>query len=421
MAETTETVTAELVHAPAQAAALVPMHFDEEARAIIRTSFLSGASDNEAHVLIKTAERMRLDPFKRQIHFVKRSVYNEDTQSYEKRWAFQTSIDGFRGRAEETGEHEGTDEPVFTFEEVINPITGEPLGRKQLVSRVTVHRKGRRPTVGVARWSEFVQKTRKGEPTHMWLTMPHHMLAKCAEALALRQAYPEQLGGLYTDDEMPSGDEGDGGDGGGDKLAGKRRDLADQAARVKSGGKGATVAPTAGAAVSATTSTATPAAAAPAAFDAATATAPEIVSYLDGEKLGKAFTAAWNIIKARPDYASLDSSVYEAFARNRQRLWPNAAPLPTPAPAAPAAAPAPTSGETTAPQAQAAPAAPVDPKVEKWLGEIARAGGNEGEEIWQALNDAFDADIPGVVLRAFEARWPTEPAKVDGAAGEVTP
>ena len=76
--------------------------------------------------------------------------------------------------------------------------------------------------------------------------------------------------------------------------------------------------------------------------------------------------------------------------------------------------------ETTAPQAPAAPAAP-DPKMEKWLGEITRAGGNEGDEIWQALNDAFDAEIPGVLLRAFEARWPTEPAKVDAATGGVTP
>ena len=41
------------------------------------------------------------------------------------------------------------------------------------------------------------------------------------------------------------------------------------------------------------------------------------------------------------------------------------------------------------------------------FGSVA-AGGNEGDEIWQALNDAFDAEIPGVLLRAFEARWPTD-------------
>ena len=80
----------------------------------------------------------------------------------------------------------------------------------------------------------------------------------------------------------------------------------------------------------ATTSTATPAPTpaaagpAPAAFDAAKASDAEIVAYFDGEKVGKAFTAAWNLIKARPGYTEAGHPVYEAFARNRLRLWPNA-------------------------------------------------------------------------------------------------
>lgn len=187
-----------------------PLAFDAAQRKLIIDSFMPGATEREAVALITTAERMGLDPFRRQIHFVKRRAKNELTEAWEERWAFQVAIDGFRSRAEDSGEYEGQDEPVFTFEPVINPMTGEDTGRKQLVARVTVHRKGRRPAVGVARWLEFAQVKANGQPFKMWADKPHHMLAKCAEALALRLAFPERLGGLYTDDEMGRDEDGDG-------------------------------------------------------------------------------------------------------------------------------------------------------------------------------------------------------------------
>jgi hypothetical protein len=59
-----------------------------------------------------------------------------------------------------------------------------------------------RAFVGEARWDEFVQTKKNGDPTHMWRKMSHTMLAKCAEAQALRKAFPQKLGGLYSDDEM---------------------------------------------------------------------------------------------------------------------------------------------------------------------------------------------------------------------------
>ena len=175
-----------------------PFDFTDEQRALIRDTFANGCSDGEFAVLMEVARARRLNPLIRQIHFVQRW----DSEKHRMVWATQASIDGLRAIAERTGLYQGQDEPEF--EE-------NPDGSIKLC-RVRVWRRDwPRPSVGVAYWAEYVQTTRdkqtgKTRPTAMWSRMPHVMLAKVAESIALRKAFPEDIGGLYSDAEMGQAD-----------------------------------------------------------------------------------------------------------------------------------------------------------------------------------------------------------------------
>lgn len=177
---------------PGIAKATEPMGFTMEQRAMIRDTFANGASESEFAVLLEVASARRLNPLLRQIHFVKRW----DSQKKREVWSTQAAIDGLRAIAQRTGLYGGQDEPEFIED-----------GGRITCCKVRVYRKDwMRPSVGVAYWKEYVQTTREGAPTRFWQQMPHVMLAKCAEALALRKAFPEDMSGLYVPEEMAQAD-----------------------------------------------------------------------------------------------------------------------------------------------------------------------------------------------------------------------
>jgi len=167
------------------------IEFSEEQINLVRSQIAPKASDQELKLFLYQCKRTGLDPLTRQIYAIHR--WN-GTQKKEV-MTIQTSIDGFRVVAERSGDYGGQSEPEFIEKD-----------GKLVACKITVFRfRGdqRYPaSVGVAYWDEYKQTDKEGKVIGLWAKMPRVMLSKVAEALALRKAYPQDLSGLYTAEEM---------------------------------------------------------------------------------------------------------------------------------------------------------------------------------------------------------------------------
>ena len=149
--------------------------------------------------------RTGLDPFARQIYAIARKNRGN------LQWTVQISIDGARLVAERTGQYEGQTTPEFTDDgERWTEVWLKDTHPK--AARVGVYRRGfREPLYAIALWSAYAvyqdewengRKTGAQKLSAMWEKMGPLMLAKCAEMLALRKAFPQDLSGLYSTEEM---------------------------------------------------------------------------------------------------------------------------------------------------------------------------------------------------------------------------
>lgn len=180
--------------------------FDQDKIELIKRTIARGASDDELALFIEQCRRTGLDPFARQIYSVRRKQWSSATRSYEEAQVIQVSIDGFRLTADRTRKYAGQVGPWWCgpdgeWKEVW--LSDEaPSAARVGVLRHDFHQ----PLYAVALYKSYVQTNSYGEPISRWKTDPAGMLAKCAEALALRRAFPQELSGLYTTEEMGQAD-----------------------------------------------------------------------------------------------------------------------------------------------------------------------------------------------------------------------
>lgn len=184
-----------------------PLKLNRAQVELVKRTVARGATDDELKLFISVCQSAGLNPFLRQIHLVPRW----DSKEGKEIRTIQVGIDGFRSIAEGSGKYAGSDDAIFgeDIEIKAGKIKNEETGLledniievpvKATVAVYKLMEGTRYPFTATARWSEYYPGGKQG---YMWHKMPYGQLGKCAEALALRKAFPKQLSGIYITEEM---------------------------------------------------------------------------------------------------------------------------------------------------------------------------------------------------------------------------
>lgn len=154
-----------------------PRSFTGDQLAVIKANLAIGATDEELQFFLEFCKASGLNPLTKEVWFIKTK----------ERPQIMTGINGYWRIANEHPEYDGAVESL-EFDSAGAPIS----------ARCEVYRKDRKyPAVGIALLKEYKKNT------PVWGMMPSIMLGKCAASIAIRKAFPSQLGGSYTQEELP--------------------------------------------------------------------------------------------------------------------------------------------------------------------------------------------------------------------------
>ena len=144
----------------------------------LRNTVAPGLTDPEFMLFCEMCRATRLNPATKEIWAIKAGG----------RLQLMTGINGFLKIANSHPQFDGME------------VEFERDDKGALVAATAkVYRKDRRfPSIATAYIAEY------GKKTPIWAQMPSIMLSKCAKSLAIREAFINELGGLYTQEEMPS-------------------------------------------------------------------------------------------------------------------------------------------------------------------------------------------------------------------------
>lgn len=170
--------------------------FDDKQLDMIKEMYFKGSTDLELQAFLHVCKRTGLDPFLKQVYPVKRW----DSKASKEVLTVQTSIDGYRLIAERSGKYSPGRETTYVEHANGNLISATSYIKKQTPDG-SWHEVG-----ATAYYDEYVQTDKAGKPTKFWEKMKRTMLSKCAEALALRKAFPADMSGIYTKEEMAQAD-----------------------------------------------------------------------------------------------------------------------------------------------------------------------------------------------------------------------
>lgn len=171
---------------------IINAQFDNESiRAIKNMIDPTGKlNDSQIDLFMHVCKTRNLDPRLKEVFAIPR--YNSGSGKTE--LTIQVSIDGLRLIAERTGKYSPGSPTEFIYNE-----KGDLIGATSFVKKLTADGTWHEVSA-TAFLSEY--KPSEQKKAMFWNKMPAVMIEKCAEARALRRAFPSDFSGLYSQEEM---------------------------------------------------------------------------------------------------------------------------------------------------------------------------------------------------------------------------